>query len=1049
MKRKLPLLIVSLLFMSAQLLHAQHTVTGTVISGADGKPVPMASVVIKGSSPVIGVATDLNGHYSLNVPPNSTLVFSFTGLETKEIVVGVQSSINVTLGSTVEELKAVVVTGFGNIKKSAYTGSAEVINSEDIAKIQTSNITKSIEGLVAGVEATSNSGQPGSSMKFKIRGQGSINAGTAPLYVVDGVVYNGEISAINPDDVENISILKDAATSTLYGARAANGVILITTKKGRSKDFTINLKATVGLSTRAIPNYDVVNQAEFYELWWTLLKNKYIDGGDDVLTAGLKASGNTAYGVIANLNGYNCYDPASYSGYLIDPVTGKVKDGAKLLWNDSWEKELLKMGVAQNYQISISKGDDKNNLYASLGYQNETGIVPNTKFRRISGRISTTNHISKWLKIDFSLAGTQGQSDNQPSDGTNNISNPFSFVRKIPAIYPVYQHDPVTGNILKDEEGNLLYDFGGGFGLQPGVTSARKYNPNYNLVATIPLDFWGEEKSSLNSRINVDIDIWGGIKATVLAGYDIANFYVMDYSNSKWGEGEPYNGVLGRIQQKTNTFTLREGLSFARTFAYKHNVYLAAGHETYDYKLQQLSAYRNNFPTYTPDISLGVDALSSNSKTDRDKVEGFYALANYDYDSKYYVSGTYRREGSSRFHPDLRWDNFYSASLAWVISRENFMQNTSKWLDFLKFRASYGKQGNCTGFGLYQYQNLYENLKGGGYVFTILTNERLKWEGQHMINVGIDFAMFRNFSGSIDLYDRITTDMIMSKRLSTELGASAISTNIGSMRNMGVEVNLGYTIFDTKNFKWDIGLNITHNNNKMLKMAPEDSLGVYFGSDFLLKEGHSIYEYCMPEFAGLDENGNALYYALSSGTDSVTSNYTSVTDRQHIRYQKKLATPAVYGGFNTSFYLYGFDLSISFAYSIGGWTYDSEYAALMNGTSQGGTLTFHRDLLNAWSEENPNSQLPRLTASTTGTGRNYQYSTQFLVDASYLTLKNVTLGYTIPENLTNKIHIKNIRAFITLDNYLTVTARKGLMPQTSGSAYYPVKTMTFGLNVTF
>jgi TonB-linked SusC/RagA family outer membrane protein len=862
--------------------------------------------------------------------------------------------------------------------------------------------------------------------------------------------------------------LKDAASAALYGARGANGVVLITTKRGRTPKPVINFKATFGVITRGLPEYDRVNQKEYYELWWTALRNRYVTEGYSKADAGLKASGLMDGGlgsVVATLGGYNSYNVPN--DQLLNPVTGQLNPNAKLLWDDNWQDELTKTGYRQEYTFSGSKGDQNNSFYASISYLDETGIVPATGFNRITARVNATNHFAKWLKTNISLGASHQETDNVESDGSNAINNPFEFTRNIAPIYPVYQHDPVTGKILRHDNGSPVYDFGSNkYGMQPGVTG-RKYSPNYNLVATLPLDYAGAQREALTSRLDLEGKIWDGLTANISGAFDVSNSYGISYSNDKYGEYADEGGMLERYNGKRTTWDFKEYLQYAKTFN-GHSVSVEAGHESYSYNYQYLSAARKGFPFTTWELALGADMVGMDSYHDDYRLEGYFGLANYDYKGKYFVGATYRREASSRFSSESRWGNFWSVSGAWNIASENFMKNITA-LDRLKLRVSYGAQGNDGTTSLYPYMGLfsmeYKNGNYNGAFHTSVNNDELKWESQGMFNVGVDFILFKKFSGTVEYYNRSNVDMIYSQQLARSNGISSMPKNIGNMVSNGVELLLNYEIFNSKDFKWSIGLNLTHWKDKITKMSPADSLGLSNGIHRTM-EGHSYYEYFIKEFAGVDEHGNALYYGDGNTADQ--NNFTGDKSKKYNTYTQadyyftgKSSIPDFYGGFNTYLYYKGFDLSVILSYSVGGYVYDYDYESLMGGGSPIGQA-WHKDMLKSWEEGDP-SDIPILDNSSSSLASNYQRSSRFLISASYLNLKNVTLGYTLPLNALKKMRMTNFRVYVSLDNFYLLSARKGLDPQvglegeridpvTGGHGYatfYPTKTCTVGLQVQF
>jgi TonB-linked SusC/RagA family outer membrane protein len=1059
------------------MLQAQRTITGTVVSSEDNQGLPGVQVVAKGM-PAVGITTDISGRYSLNVPSEVThLVFTFMGMATQEIEIGGQTSIDVVMESGAQSIEGVVITGYGNIKKSTYTGSAEVVNSDVIERVQSSNVTKALEGVAPGVQTFNNSGQPGASMDIRIRGIGSIYASNAPLYVVDGAPFSGDINQINPDDVESISLLKDATSAALYGARGANGVVLITTKRGRSGEAQLNFKATYGVTTRGIPEYDVLDAAGYYEALFTGFMNKHIADGKTEAEARAMAAGVGDGSVLQYVGMYNAFKVAN--NQLIDPLTGKVNRGEGLKYNDSWEDELLQPAARQEYLISATKGDEKNSYFASLGYLDETGMLQNTGFNRLSARLNTSNQIKEWVKLEMGISASHQATNSNASDATNAGNNPFSYVRGIPKIYPVYQYymediydgenlihragDPVYG-----DDGNKMYDFGapgstfnGMPGGSPG-TLGRPYSPSDNNIALLQYDKYSSQVEALNGRFATDFKIIDGLVFRLQGAADIRNNYRMRWMNRLYGNAVTIGGRLSREQMKTFSHTVTEMLTYTKTFAKKHNLVAMAGHEAYKYNYQYLTGEKTGFPFETDELGLGAELTNINSYHYDYTLEGYFTNLNYDYDGKYHGSFSYRRDGTSKFYEDVRWGNFWSIGAAWLLSREDFMKSYN-FIDFLKFRVSYGAQGNdaVVESGVlvyYPWQGLYDmTYKNGalpGAMHSSLDNYGLTWESQKMFNVGLDFRFIKKLSGSLEFYTKRNSDMLFRKPLPASSGITSMWQNIGEMKSYGLEFQANYDIINNKDVTWSVGINATHWNNKMTKMAASDTLGIRSG-DAQIREGHSPYEFFMVEYAGVDAHGRALYYKASKtrgleglDKDNVTTDFASAS----YYFQGKSSIPKVYGGISTSVGYKGFDLSILCSYSLGGWMVDGYYAGLM-GMASAGSGNMHKDILNSWTPTNNNQSIPELNPNYAG--KNNGWSTRWLVNGSYINLKNITLGYTVPQELSKKIKIENVRAFVSLDNFWLKSTRKGMDPQramagsTGEAQYYPTKTISFGIQAQF
>ncbi|MCL2502944.1 MAG: SusC/RagA family TonB-linked outer membrane protein, partial [Bacteroidales bacterium] len=775
--KKITLLFMCLLFVGSGAIYAQvQQITGVITAADDGSPLPGASVLVVGTTR--SVFADAQGGYTISAPANARLQFTYIGFQTQEVSVSGRSTINVALEADVQMLESVVVTGYGTIRKTSYTGSAEVIRSEVIERVQTSNVTKALEGVVPGVQTVGNTGQPGSGMTIRVRGIGSVYANNSPLYVVDGSPYNGNINEINPDDIESITVLKDALSAALYGARGANGVILITTKRGRG-DIKLNFKATYGLTTRGIPEYDVMNPQEFYEATFTAMTNQYMTRPTNPMSradAFALAAGTGAGSVLNALGMYNAY--LIDSDKLFDPITGKVNTGGGLKYRETWEDELLKTAIRQEYQISASKGDAKSNYFASVSYVDEDGMVPQTSFSRLSARLNTSNQVRNWIKLELGIGATHQNTKNNQNDGSNAMNNPFSFLRNIPQIYPVYQYDMKTGQKLLNEEGKPLFDFGGSDGMSPGAIG-RPYNPNNNMVALLPLDEYSGEFETLNSRIALEFAIVDGLTFRLQGSADIRNHYHLQWMNRTYGNGVGVEGRLYRNQNKYMTATIQQLLNYTKSFN-KHNINATFVHESYARNSQHLETHKTGFPFDTREHSLGTVLQGITSYHDNDRIEGYALTGDYDYEGKYFIGGSFRRDGSSRFAPENRWGNFWSIGGSWHIHRESFM-NSVGFVNFLKLRVSYGAQGNFpTGFypWMGNYSLSYKNGNLPGAFHTSLDVRELKWESQRMFNVGLDFVLFKGLSGSVEYYIRDNDDMLFQRPLPPSTGITTKWQNI-------------------------------------------------------------------------------------------------------------------------------------------------------------------------------------------------------------------------------------------------------------------------------
>ena len=1059
MKRKL-MLLMTCLMIGIGLVNAQISkVTGNVTSEEDGLPVVGASVLVKGTT--VGTVTDIDGNFTLtNVPSSAgTLVISFIGMQSQEVKI--KPNVKVVLTSDSEQLEEVMVVAYGTAKKSAFTGSAATIKNEKITSRQTSNVTNALAGQVAGVQTTSSTGQPGKDATVRIRGIGSISASNTPLYVVDGVPYDGEISAISTSDIESMTVLKDAASNALYGARGANGVILITTKRGKTGDARVTFDAKWGVNKRGIPSYETVSDpGKFYEMAYSAIYN-----------ADLK--GYAAAGDLASANAYanKTMLSSSYLGYQVFTVPngeqligmdGKLNPNATLGYSDgtyyykpdNWSDELFENNLRQEYNLSVSGANDKMNYYMSAGYLDDQGIVPNSGFQRYSARLKADYQVKPWLKMSGNISFTHYDSREQDTESGTSNANAFYAANIMGAIYPMYIRD-AEGNIMIDNRGFQRYDYGSDTNFQ-----RKNVIPNANPLASYMLDLMKYSGDVVSGKWSADIDIWGGIKAKINIGIDANNVRSTDLVNPFYGQYSETSGVGGIVSVSTQrTFSTNQQylLTYNKTFNHIHNLDVLAGHENYNYKYQYLYGSREKiYNPNLPELNNGIMNQSNASYSQSYATEGWLFRVQYDYDGKYFGSASYRRDGSSAFHPDNRWGNFWSVGAGWLMNKESFLENQN-WIDMLKFKISYGLQGNdnllyMNGYRNYQpYMDQYTLTNNNSDFATTLYykgNQDITWETSHSFNTGFDFAFWKGkLSGSIEYFSRKTTDMLYFKPVASSMGYSRFPENVGSMINRGVELDLNSNIFDTKDLTWDINFNLTHFKNKVLELAPELNGQLIDGSR-IYREGESMYQLYLPKYAGVDPETGESLWALTEPNEKGETTTTSYSEASSHRFMTEDILPKVYGGFGTSLTFKGFDFSIAFAYQLGGRILDYTYQSLMSTDAQGSA--WHVDMLNAWTPENKNTNVPRMNVNDIYVSYS---SDRWLTSSNYLSLQNITFGYTLPKNWTRKLQVEGVRLYFVADNVALLTARKGLDPRqgyvASDNVYSPIRTISGGISLNF
>ena len=1056
--------LMSLLLGFVTLASAQTIDIKGIVTEESGTPVIGASVMIKGT--LKGEITDVDGRFALSgVKADDILTVSCIGMVSVEVKP--QKEMRIVLKADQELLDEVLVVAFGQQTKSSFTGSASVVKSEALEKKQLTNVISGLQGEVAGLQMTSGSGSPTATPSIAIRGFGSINAGTSPLIIVDGAPYDGGWNNLNPSDVESVTVLKDAASNALYGARGANGVIMITTKKGKSENAVVTLDAKWGVNSRAAQDYDkITDPGQYYEMYYQALYNYNVrDNGLSAYDAHVAANATLGKQASQGGLGYIVYSIPE-NEYLIG-TNGKLNPHATLgnrvysdgkfytLLPDNWVDEAFRKGVRQEYNLSLTGGTGKMSFYGSLGYLNNEGIAYNSDFERYTARFKTDYQAKEWLKVGASLSYTH-TNQNDVNDG----DDLFLMTSELAPIYPVYIRDD-NGEIMTDENGRL-YDYGSG-------ENGGAKRPANLLPARNPLQANELNKNSTKANITT---LNGYADFTPLEGLKITlNGTVTDNEWDNFSKVQPFygntastypGGYLSKTAYQTYTLNFQQIVNYTRQFG-RHNVSVMAGHENYNYNYNYVWGDRENMFSYfgTDDLDGAVKVISNGSATTRYNTEGWFSRAMYNFDEKYFLSASYRRDASSRFHPDHRWGNFYSVGGAWTMNKEGWFDVS--WIDMLKLKASWGQQGNDA-IGDYRYTDTYsiENVDGKvALVQSGVGNKDITWETNSNFNTGVEFDIFRNrISGSVEYFRRKTTDMLCFVYVPMSGGYGGSYDNVGDMMNQGVELDLHFNILKTKDFDWNVNLNATHFRNKVLMLQEDNKNAIldghpgYVNGSYFYGEGLSIHTFRLKKYAGVSSTGESLWYQVNEATGE-TETTTSSSNATY--YNCGTADPDLYGGFSTTLSFKGFDLSVNFNYSIGGKAIDYGYITLMSNPSNGYTgFSFHKDLLNAWSETNTGSDIPRFqyAVKDVDTGSTV-LSDRFLTDASTLTLQTINLGYTLPKSWVSKLGLSNLRLYVSGDNLCYWSKRKGFDPRgsfwgsTSTSTYSPMRTFTGGLTVQF
>jgi TonB-linked SusC/RagA family outer membrane protein len=1038
MKKKL-LFCLLLLTSQATALFAQNSrITGTVSDQNTKQPLSGVSVRLVTSTKT--TYTDADGHYSIEASPTDKLIlFGYVGFDKKEVPLS-GSVLNVTLVSTNNALNEVIVVAYGTANKATYTGSASVVSAAQLEKQQISSISRGLQGLVPGLQSVASAGQPGSDATLRIRGIGSVNASSAPLYVVDGVPFSGNINSIDPNDVQSITVLKDASASALYGSRGANGVIIITTKQGKlNSKPVVTLSTSTGLSSRAVKDYDFVNTPQYFELEWEALRNNQLDQGKTAAQAAQYASTELAGTLKINPFGSNYPNPVG--------LDGKIVPGAIPLWNDDWNKSLSRTGIRNEISLNIRGGSADSKYFVSGSYLDDKGFIVASGFKRYNTRVNYNTKVNNWFEAGLNVSASTTSQDSPPQTDSSQ-GNFANFGRLVSNIYPVYERN-ADGSYKLDANNNTIYDFGN---YRP--SSAATGN---NLLGGVELNKYSSKNDALTLRGNTQINILNGLKLKSSINVDYTSRLNHSFTNPTLGTGVTTGGSVSKSSARGLGYTYNNLLDYTFDVS-KHHFNFLGGQEVYVYTISNLSGSRSNFGFADKDEPAAASLLNSfTGSSDNYKLSSFLGKLDYNFNNKYYFSASFRRDGSSRFSNESRWGNFWSFGGSWNIKSEEFLKNTG-WINSLSLKGSYGAQGNDNLSSYYAYRGLYgiyNSLGSSGLISSRLPTPELKWETNLNFNTGVDFALFNNrLSGTFEVYQRRSKDLLFSRPLAPSLGYTDIDANIGSLKNTGYEGNIQISPVITKSFQWILGINFGHYTNKITELPQKEiitgAIG-QLGSTKKLTVGGSVYDFHIREWAGVDPaNGKPLWFKDVVTNGQVTGRTTTSVFADASQYDQGSSLPDVYGGVTNTFRYKRFELSTVISYNIGGKILDLDEVMIShNGEATG--RTWSADILNRWTPENTNTDVPRLTTISTGWNG---ISSRFLYSASYARLKNVSLSYNLPAAWSAKIGLKDINVFSRGENLFTLFGHDGLDPEQAvdGVTFYrypAYKTISFGLNLSF
>lgn len=978
---------------------AQQTITGTVISADDDLPVFGASVLVKGTNS--SAITDADGRFSIKLPEGSkTLVISYIGMEKAEAFA--RDGMVVKLSSTTT-LDEVIVVGYGVQSREAKTGAVVQVSGDELASIPATSVDKMLQGKMAGVQITSSSGQPGATSTIRVRGTSSLGAGSAPLYVVDGIpVMSGDIatggaaestsaiSLISPSDIASITVLKDAAAASIYGSRAANGVILITTKSGKNSEGKARITARVrgGITTIANDNnYGVMTGQEWVD--W--------------------------YRATAFNSGINPDDPASGQYYM--PI------GTKSQPFYNWMEALTREGSIQEYEINAQGGTAKTNYYASVAYNKSLGVTYGSDYQNLRMRVNVDSELNKWLKFGARVNGgyirMTGEATNDASGWS--YTNPFFAGLAMPPTTPIY-----------DENGGYNFNLPLGFSTNNALAYAKEkneYDEHYKFNGTMYLEW--KPIRQLTFKSNNSIELLFSRNYMYRPGYILQN---PDLTNAISGGNIRYN-----------TITTSNTAVYEDNYADAHFLRVLLGHEYTQYKgLSDSWGTANTNPLLPWPDNADQQYHSIGYSSTEDKMLSFFGVADYNYKSKYYFQGSVRADGSSLFGANKRWGLFWSLGGSWNIDKEAFMED-AEWVNQLKLRYSYGVNGN-NNIGAYQAYALYgtgiyNHINGSAP--TNLPNPDLTWETNLAHNVGVDFRFWDRFSASLEYYHRTTEDMLMAVRIPLTTGFGSMTKNVGSLLNQGFEAQFDVDIFNRNDFQWTFGLNFSLNKSKVINIGDEEYMNL--GGNLRAVVGEQLMQFYLRDYAGVNPvNGEALWY---NEEGEITNAYADAR-----RVYKGSPEPLAAGGFNTALNWNGIDFSANFEYKLGNYILNPDNQIVWN---DGANFGYNQLKVAGeyWQNIGDTGVSPKPIINN-GTNSSSTSSTRYLERGDYLRIKDVTLGYTLPAKITKKAAMSNVRVYVSGYNLFTFHDTNCFDPErgVSGTSLgiYPItKSFVVGLDISF
>jgi TonB-linked SusC/RagA family outer membrane protein len=1039
MKSKFKWFFALFLALLLQFSYAQEKTISGKVSDETG-PVPGANIFVKGTKS--GVQTDFDGKYSIKAKTGDVLVFSFVGMKDKFVSVGSTATINVTLESEAKHLEEVVIVAYGQQKSKSIVGSVATLGKEVLEKQISTSVLTSLQGSVAGVNIISSGGQPGENPTIRIRGIGSLSSAADPLIILDGAPYAGNINSISADQIESMSVLKDASSTALYGSRGSNGVILITSKRGKiNTPTTVRINSLLGVGSNAVDLHKLVSTNRLMELSWEARKNvnQYASGQSPAV-----AAANASNTLVSSL-GYNPYKAAIPVG-----VDGKLVTTDKY-WNTDWEDELLNnSAIRRENSIGINGGSESTAFSFTINNLDQDGALIESNFQRTSTRLNVDTKINKTFNAGINI-GYSTSTQNYPTQSGSSFQSPIQWVYNVSSIYPVFRYNPQGGLIL-DGNGAKIYDYGA----NPGSLNAtRPMMQNENAVGAL-YNYTIEnnrDDTTFNSYLGINIAKGLTFKSSFAFEKYLSDKY--EYSSTLYGNAASVKGRITQNRDIATSTNFTNALNYKKDFG-DHSISADLIQEAYNYKIDAMYARGEGFLPGVEVNDGSTKPVGVGGSISEERLASYLGRAAYNYAGKYFIEGSFRTDGSSRFEQEVRWGNFYSVGGAWSIKDESFLKD-SNLFSALKLKGSYGELGNNRTqnpdgtANYFPYEQLYNvgfsELSNIGVILGSPTDRGLTWEKTASSNIGIEVGLFKNrlvFGG--DVYEKKSIDLIYAIPITSSTGNTTYLTNAGSVRNYGLEVYLNSVNVRNNNFMWTTNLNFSLDKNEITSLTQE----FVINGTKRWEVGKSIYDFWIQEWAGVDPaDGRAKWYrdgVDANGNRNTTKTYSSASRN----YVGKSSLPDVIGGLTNYFKYKNFDMNLLFNFSYGAYVYDSTYASLMTGLKDPGRPG-HVDLENRWKNVGDITDVPLLYQ---GSQDFASQSTRFLFKNDYIRLKALNIGYNMPKDIVNKIGMNNFRIYFQGDNLWTYQSHEGIDPEqnlggTTDSRSYNQRLVSLGFTIDF